>query len=134
MDKEKQREKSLGIYSLGAIGIIISVITLPILVHMNRAYPEVFTLKRGVPIALYTLMLLISSCGLILYKEWARKLLIALFLTRIVGSMIKSINYVVNDLSQMKYIHLLEQSVNIIIFSLLIYFLCRKSISNKFRV
>lgn len=130
MNNEKQ--KSTGVFILGVIGMFISVISLGIFIYMHKTYPNVYTIRLMSLIGFYTLLMFIPFCGLIFYKNWARKFLIILFSMRIVESVIKAINYVINDLSQLKLIHFLEQSVNILFFSLLIYFLCRKSIRNQF--
>lgn len=128
-----EKQKSIGLKVFGLCGIIISITSLGILIFMNIKYKTLFTTIHNIGFSFYILVVFISSVGIILLKAWARILWIIISSIKIIESLIKSINYAINALPQMKSLHFLGQFINIIIFSLIIYFLSKKSIKSQFR-
>ncbi len=121
----------------GVFGVCSSIVSFGILILINTKYkeefPEVFAAAGyNIAVSLYVLLLFIASIGIILLKSWGRILAIILLLIKIIESVIKLTNYMIYAIPQMKLIHLLEQSVSIGFFLLVIYFLSRKTTKNQF--
>ena len=129
-----EKQKDLGIKILGILGIFIAVISSIIVIRINLEYQASVTLRYNIFAFFYILGLFVSSVGIILLKEWARVLAIVILMVKIATGVVKCINYIASyDSIQMKLFHLFEQSISIIIFLSVVYFLSRKSIREQFK-
>ena len=119
------------IKALGIVGLFISLIGLGILMWYGTTYKMPLT-KIIIPSATYVIVLIITFVGIFSLRNWARILLIIISLIKLSDSTIRAIKYFTNDISQLKLLHICEQSTNVIIYTLLILFLCKKSIRKQF--
>ena len=128
------RKQSIGLKIFGFLMVLFSIILLGSFVYFNMRNKELFSIQKNLIISLYILCLFASSIGIILLKEWARVLLIIISTIKLFGSIMSFLNYAVNNVSRLLMFHLFEQSIPIIVFSLIIYYLCKKSTRNQFKV
>ena len=117
------KEKKLRIFSI--FGVVIGISSMVYLIYLNLHYPQSLNLILNIFSCLYIGLFFIASGGLFFLKRWGNFLFISLFSIKLIETILRLIKYLIKSSSQIKGIHILEQTTMMIFFLLIIIFLYR---------
>lgn len=129
-----RNQRALSIRILSFFGFFMAATSLIITVNLILSPRIQLGFRFYSSAFLYTVGLFVSSIGIFILKNWGRVLMILiLVLTKIIPSLFSFVKYLIaRDSSHLRLVHLLENIVVIIISTLVVFFLTRKSIKEEF--